>query len=546
VLSVGQAALLATILHGAIVDGAARAALAAPFAGLLAIFACRALAAYVGEVAGFEAAARLRAELRDAVVGRLARLGPAFTTEGRSGALASLAIEQIEALEAYYARYLPQSALAVAIPLALLVVAFVLDPVVGAILAVTGLLVPVGMAVVGIGAAGASRRQIRSLGRLSGHFLDRLQGLTTLKLFGQARRELALVERVSDELRRRTLAVLRLAFLSSAVLELFSSIAIAAVAIHLAAGVIGPAVLASGAGASPSGAGSGLFVALFLLLLVPEYFGPLRRLAAFYHDRASAIGAAEEIVAILEAEPPGPAAPPRPTPIPGPHRAELAFDGVSVTFADGRAPAVESIDLAVPAGQRLALVGPSGAGKTTLIRLAAGFVAPSRGRVAMNGVGLETADPDAWRSRIAWIGQTPHLFHGTLAENIRLGRPDADASAVARAAAAARVADFAEALPHGLETTIGERGFGLSGGQAQRVALARAFLKDAPLVLLDEPTANLDADNEALVIEALNRLAEGRTVVLATHGALARRGADRTVRLAAGRIVADGPADAAP
>ncbi|MEQ8965134.1 MAG: thiol reductant ABC exporter subunit CydD, partial [Azospirillaceae bacterium] len=530
-LVVAQAALIAWILHGAIAAGLDRGALTGAFLALLAVFAARAAAAYVAEVAGFEAAARLRRELRDAVIDRLARLGPAFTTQGRAGALTALAVEQIEVLESYYARYLPQAALAVAIPLALLVVAFALDATVGAILAIAGPLIPVGMAVVGIGAAGASRRQIKSLGRLSGHFLDRLQGLTTLKLFGQARRELALVERVSDELRRRTLAVLRLAFLSSAVLELFASLAMAAVALHLAATVILPALPGGEAAAS----GPGLFVGLFLLLLVPEYFGPLRRLAAFYHDRASAIGAAEEILGLLEAEPPGPAAPAEPKPIPAPGRAALAFEGVTVAFDDGRRPAVEAIDLEIPAGSRVALVGPSGSGKTTLIGLAAGFVAPTAGRVRLNGVASDEADPEDWRARIAWIGQTPHLFHGTIADNIRLGRPDADAAAVARAAADARVAEFAEALPDGLDTPIGERGFGLSGGQAQRVALARAFLKDAPLVLLDEPTANLDAGNEAAVLEALDRLVAGRTVILATHGPLAGRGADRIVRLHEGR-----------
>jgi len=536
-LLIGQAALLALVLHAAIIEGAPRSALWGPLGGLLAIYLGRAGLAWLGEVAGFAAAARVKAALRDEVQARLARLGPAFLADRSSGAVAATAVEQVEAVEGFFARYLPQMALAALVPLAILAVVFPVDWVVGLLFLLTAPLIPMFMAIVGMGAAAASRRQFKVLERMSGHFLDRLQGLTTLKLFNMARHELETIRDVSDEFRRRTMSVLKLAFLSSAVLEFFSSVAIAMVAIYVGFALLG----LIGFGAAD---GMTLYVGLFVLLLAPDFFLPLRRLAASYHDRAAAVAAAQGLIEILEA--PLPPEPARPTPLPRLDRAGLAFEGVTLRF-DGRdRPALDGVGFRMEPGERVALAGPSGSGKSTAIRLALGFHRPDLGHVRLNGVDLAEADLEDWRRAIAWIGQSPHLFHGTLADNILLGQPDADAAAVAAAAEQARVADFARDLPRGLDTLVGERGHGLSGGQAQRVALARAFLKDAPLLLLDEPTGNLDAENEALVLEAIGRLAEGRTVLLATHSPAGIIGMDRVLTLDHGRLVPPGGAEPTP
>jgi ATP-binding cassette subfamily C protein CydD len=535
-LLIGQAALLAVVLHAAIIEGAPRAELWAPLIGLLALYLGRAGSAWLTEVAGFAAGARVREDLRNAVQAKLARLGPAFLADRSSGAVAATAVEQVEAVEGFFARYLPQMVLAGLVPLAILMVVFPVNWVVGTLFLLTAPLVPMFMAIVGMGAAAASRRQFRVLERMSGHFLDRLQGLTTLKLFNMARAELDEIRAVSDDFRRRTMSVLKLAFLSSAVLEFFSSVAIAMVAIYVGLSLLGQFSFGTG----PDGLS--LYVGLFVLLLAPDFFLPLRRMAQSYHDRAAAVAAAQGLMEILDA--PEPEAPAAPTPLPRRDRADLVFDRVSIAFDGGRRGALDDLSFTLEPGERVALAGPSGSGKSTAIRLALGFHRPDAGRIRLNGVDLAEADLADWRRAIAWIGQSPHLFHGTLADNIRLGRRDADPTAVARAAALARVADFADELPAGLDTPVGERGYGLSGGQAQRVALARAFLKDAPLLLLDEPTANLDGENEALILDAIGRLAEGRTVLLATHSRAGITGMDRVLTQEAGRRVdpADGEA----
>ncbi len=530
VLVIGQAAATAVIVAEAVLGGAGPAELWPAFAVLLAIIAGRAIAAWGGEVAGFAAAARVKLALRDELYRHVQALGPAFTDGRHSGGLASAMVEQVEALEGYYARYLPQMVVATLVPLVMLAVVFWVNWVAGLILLGTAPFIPVFMALIGMGAAKASRRQFRTLARMGGYFLDRLQGLATLRLFGAAERELDRVTEISHEFRRRTMSVLRIAFLSSAVLELFSAIAVALTAIYVGLSLIG----FIGFGTGPEGLG--LMTGLFVLLLAPDVFVPLRQLATHYHDRAAAVGAAEELLTVLDQPAPARArAGGRPVPDIGPAR--VAFEDVHLAFEHGRRPVLSGVDLALEPGERVALVGPSGTGKSTLIHLLLGFLVPDAGTVRLNGVDLAEADPEAARRLIGWVGQRCHLFHGTVRDNIRLGRPDAGDLDIERAAALARVDEFTAALPDGLDTAVGERGLGLSGGQAQRVALARAFLKDAPLLLLDEPTANLDSHNERLILDAIERLAEGRTVLMATHSAAGIRRVDRVARLAGGRLV---------
>jgi ATP-binding cassette, subfamily C, bacterial CydD len=396
----------------------------------------------------------------------------------------------------------------------------------GVILTVAGPFVPLTMALIGMKAADESRRQFRTLARMSAYFLDRLQGLTTLRLFGRAEAEVDNIAQAADAFRDGTMRVLRIAFLSSASLEFFASVAVAVVATYVGLGLLGHI----GWGTAPR---LTLFSGLFVLLMAPDFFQPLRMLAAYYHDRMAAIGAAEGLAEMLDAPPEEVAAGTAPMPA---GALDIVFDDVSVAFEGGARSAIQGVSLRIAPGDHIALTGMSGAGKSTLLSLLLGFRRPDSGRILINGTDLAAIDPEDLRRRIAWIGQAPVLFHGTLRDNIRLGRPDADDAAVDRAAAEARVTESAAALPQGLDTPIGERGHGLSGGQAQRIALARAFLKDAPLVLLDEPTASLDRDTEAEILESIRRLARSRTALVATHSPAAMAIASRRIVLDHGRV----------
>lgn len=519
-LLIAQAGLFAWIVHRVAAQGAGLAAVLPAFLALLAVFAGRAACVWGQEIAGARAAGRVKTALRDRLAGHLLARGPAALDGRSSGAVAAALVDQVEALDGFYARFLPHLAVALLVPLAILVAVFPLDWVAGLLLLATAPLIPGFMALIGMGAAALSRRQMRVLARLGGYVLDRLQGLPTLRLFGQDQAELARIRRVSDDYRQRTMAVLRVAFLSSAVLEFFSAVAIAMVAVYIGMSLLG--IFAFGPGQDLT-----LFSGLFILLLAPEFFQPLRTLAAHYHDRAAAIGAVQELAPLLDA-PPGVgaedgAAATAPVATPA---AMLRLDRVDFAYAPDRPPVLAGFSLTVAAGERVALVGPSGVGKSTVLHLLLGFLAPLNGTVRVAGQA-----PAAGRTQVSWIGQRPHLFHGTLADNLRLARPDADDAAVARAVAQAGLEPVVARLPDGLATRLGEDGHGLSGGEAQRVAIARALLKDAPILLLDEPTAHLDGETEAAVLAALAVVAAGRTVLIATHSLAGIGWAERQVRL---------------
>ncbi|WP_221938721.1 thiol reductant ABC exporter subunit CydD [Mycobacterium sp. KBS0706] len=525
---VAQAGLIAWILQRAVMEGAGLSDLWPLFAGLLAAALLRAGTAWTWEALGAVAATQVKTRLRRQILDRVHALGPAWRAERQTGDLAVTLIERVEALDGYYARFLPQSRVASILPILILAAVYPIDWVSGVILTVAGPFVPLMMALIGMKAADESRKQFRTLARMSAYFLDRLQGLATLRLFGRAEAEVDNIALAADAFRDRTMRVLRIAFLSSASLEFFASVAVAVVATYVGLGLLGHI----GWGTAPN---LTLFSGLFVLLMAPDFFQPLRLLAAYYHDRVAAIGAAEGLAEVLDGSAEAPAGG-RPMPA---GDLDIVFETVSVAFDGGTRSAVRGVSLRIAPGDHIALVGMSGAGKSTLLSLLLGFRRPDTGRVLVNGIDLAEIDPEALRRRIAWIGQAPVLFHGTLRDNIRLGRPEADDAAVERAAAEARVTEFAAALPQGLDTPVGERGVGLSGGQAQRVALARAFLKDAPLVLLDEPTAALDRDTEAEILESIRRLARGRTVVVATHSPAAMAIADRRILLDQGRVQAE-------
>ncbi len=531
-LMVAQAALLANIVQSVFIDHRSRRLLLPLFAVLAGVIVLRAALAWGREAAGFQAGARVRQEMRRALLQHIFDRGPAFTSRCRTGGLASTLLEQVEALQDFFAFYLPQLALAVMIPLAILAFVLPISWVAGLLLAFTAPLIPLFMVLVGMGAESISQRNFQALARLSAHFLDILQGLATLKVFNRSRAESARVAGFSADYRRRTMRVLKVAFLSSAVLEFFSSMAIALVAVYLGMHYLG--YLPFGGYGRPITLAGGFFI----LLLAPDFFLPLRDLGAHYHVRAVAIGAAAEILKVLGDQD-------RSFPV-GTLRLSahkdvgLEYRAVQFAYDAGRPAVLTGVDFDVPSGGHVALVGASGAGKTTLLNLLMGFIVPTAGSLYVNGMALGTIDPEHWRRRLAWVGQNPVLLHGTVRENILLGRASATDAEVESAARSARVLEFCRHLPRGLDTPVGEQGFGLSRGQAQRVALARAFLKDAPLLLLDEPTAGLDTENEQLVLTAIKDLSRGRTVLTVTHRLENLRRADQILVLEGGRIAEKG------
>jgi ATP-binding cassette subfamily C protein CydD len=464
--------------------------------------------------AGEDAKARLRA----GAFARLLAAGPA--DERAVGEKSALVVERVEALEGYFARWLPAAALAVLGPLLVAGAVTFADPVSGLILLGAGFMVPLAQAMSGIGAGAASRRQFAALQRLSGRFLDRMRGLPTLVLFNQQAAEAGRLREAAEELRVRTMRVLRVAFLSAGAMELIAATAIASLAYrhgHLVAGTH-PAPV----------------TALFALLAVPVFFQPLRAFAAAYHEQLAARGAAADLAPLLEGEDPAglllEEIPPKVT---------VTFHEVRLTYDPSRPPALDGLSFRVLPGETLLLTGASGSGKTSVLRILMGFRRPDGGRVAINGHDITLLKPAELRRLSSYVGQRAHIFRATIRENIRFARPDADDAAIEAAARAAQVMDFAAELPQGLDTLVGEGGFGLSGGQAQRVAVARAFLRDTPLVLLDEPTSHLDPGTEAAVLDALRRLCVGRTAIVATHARAARGYFGRVLEMSGGRAASD-------
>ncbi len=517
-VAIGQAFCVAAALAAALAGRGADMPAIVAFAVLALL---RAALAWAAERAAGAAGAASRRRLRSDVLGRLLHAGPAALRQRHSGDLTAIVVDRVEALDGLYARWIPASALALAGPVLVLIVALWADPVAALVLGLCGLAVPVGMALAGIGAAAASRRQFLAMTRLQARFLDRVRGIATIVLYGRTEDETAALAAAADELRRRTMRVLRVAFLSSAALDLAAALALVLLAIRY-----GLAILAHRL-ASPG-------TALFALLLVPEFFAPLRAFAAAYQDRLHAVGAAD---AMLDLPPAPEPAPPREVRTVAARGVAVAFEDVRLTWDKTRGPALDGLNFRVPAEETLILAGPSGAGKSSVIEILLGFVRPDSGRVTLNGADIATLVPAALSRLTAWIGQRPVLFAGTIRENIRFARPEATEAEIEDAARAARVTEFAARLPAGLDTIVGEGGFGLSGGQAQRVAIARAFLKNAPLLLLDEPTAHLDPATEADVLDSLRRLAIGRTVILASHSAAAHDFSGRRLDLRAGRAV---------
>jgi len=570
-----QSALLAFILQAVIIDKLPWTSLITQFMLLAAVFVLRSGCVYLHQTAGFEAGAQVRTSVRQQLSDKFSALGPAAIKQWQSGELAAVTLEQVDALENYFSRYLPQQIIVGVLPVIMISVVMPVNWVVGAIFLVTGPLVPAFMALIGMGAASANRSRFLAMARMSGYFLDRLQGLETLKLFGQTGQELANIDTVADGFREKTMAVLRIAFLSSAVLEFFSAVAVALVAVYVGLGLLG--LIHFGPAEQIS-----LSEALFVLLLAPEFFMPLRQLAINYHDRAAALGATDAILAILEQDADlldaGDSYSNKheestvtqkndsgleclvPTRRVGIHAARAAgcfstqrvdtafprsawergtdnktclieFSHVSKSY--GKRQVLTDINLHIAAGEKIALVGESGAGKTTLLNLLLGFESATEGRVLLDGLPVNR---ECAAKIIAWVGQNAYIFHGTIKDNIALADPDASEQRIIDAAQAAGVTEFSTQLPEGLLTPIGERGYGLSGGQVQRIALARAFLKNADIILLDEPTANLDAANKTVLLDVIDQLFADKTLIIASHDPDVIQRMSRRIALQQGRL----------
>ncbi|MFS1424590.1 heme ABC transporter permease/ATP-binding protein CydD [Shewanella sp. 10N.286.48.B5] len=512
---VAQAYLLATILHGVIMLELPMGSFTLQFGALISLILVRAVLAYARERLSFEAGKRLRGDIREAVLNKLTDLGPAFIKGKPAGAWASVVLEQVEDLHDFYAKYLPQMMLAAFIPLIILVAVFPLNWASGLILLATAPLIPMFMILVGMGAADANRKNFSALSRLSGHFMDRLKGISTLKLFHRAEAEVKQIETGSEDFRQRTMSVLRMAFLSSAVLEFFAALSIAVLAVyfgfsyleHLNFGHYGVKI--------------SLFTGMFVLILAPEFFQPLRDLGTHYHAKAQAIGAAEALVVLLE----------HPNPLKQVDenfseqtgqlrntdlsKIVITATDLEVLTLEGK-PLLGPISFSIKAGEHIAIVGPSGAGKTSLLNALLGFL-PYRGSLQINAAELSLLDKNYWRSRLAWLGQDPQLFHGSIRDNVSLGNAQLSDAEIMALLQQANIADFVQAHPQGLDAIISDQSAGISVGQAQRIALARALSQPASLFLLDEPTASLDNQSEQLVSAALNQAKLQQTSLMITH-----------------------------
>ncbi|MEU6862446.1 thiol reductant ABC exporter subunit CydD [Streptomyces sp. NPDC046876] len=519
-LVIGQAMLLAEIVVGAFEKGLDGEALRTPLLLLAAVAVGRGLLGWLTELAAHRAAAAVKSQLRGQLLDRAADLGPGWLSGQRTGSLVALATRGVDALDDYFSRYLPQLGLAVAVPVAVLARIVTEDWVSAAIIVVTLPLIPLFMVLIGMATQSRMDRQWRLLSRLSGHFLDVVAGLPTLKVFGRAKAQAESIRRITDDYRRATMRTLRIAFLSSFALELLATLSVALVAVGIGMRLVNGDL--------------DLYTGLVILILAPEAYLPLRQVGAQFHAAAEGLAAADEIFEVLGT--PAAAAPGAGAAVPdsGPGGLRIEVDGVAVRHPGRGGDSPGPVTFTVGPGECVALTGPSGAGKSTLLQVLLGFVAPTSGRVRIGGTDLAELAPEQWRGQIAWVPQRPHLFAGTLAENVRLARPEASDAAVAQALEAAGAREFVSALPLGVETVLGEGGAGLSAGQRQRIALARAFLADRPVLLLDEPTAALDGETEAAVVEAVRRLAVGRTVLLVVHRPALLAVADRVVAITAG------------
>ncbi|MBU2930527.1 heme ABC transporter permease/ATP-binding protein CydD [Vibrio cyclitrophicus] len=528
VFLIAQAALLASILHQLIIENVDKSELVGHFAGLALSVVGRAGCTWGREIAGYRCGEQIRIYIRQLILDKLRELGPAYIKGKPAGTWATLLLEQVEDMQDFFSRYLPQMSLSVMIPFIILVVVFPVNWAAGLIFLLTAPLVPMFMALVGMKAADANRKNFKALQRLSGHFYDRLQSMTTIRLFDRTNAETEVLKGASEVFRTRTMDVLKIAFLSSAVLEFFTSISIAMTAVYFGFTYIGELNFGH------YGVGITLFAGLFILILAPEFYQPLRDLGTFYHAKQQAVGAAESIVEFLE------------TDITKVKSGDTQLDqaqGINIEAQALKVLSPEGVQLVGPISfalntrQSTALVGPSGAGKTSLINAILGFM-PYEGSLKINGIELRDLDLASWRKTISWVGQNPLLLHGTIRDNVTLGKIDITDQIVENALEQSFANEFVS--EHGLDYMISDRSGGLSVGQSQRLALARAMIQDGQFWLLDEPTASLDTRSEQLVMKGINSNIESRTALLVTHQLAPLKSVDNILVMRDGGLVEQG------
>jgi len=525
---IAQAALLASILHQLIIENVDKSELVGHFAGLALSVVGRAGCTWGREIAGYRCGEQIRVYIRQLILDKLRELGPAYIKGKPAGTWATLLLEQVEDMQDFFSRYLPQMSLSVLIPFTILVVVFPVNWAAGLIFLLTAPLVPMFMALVGMKAADANRKNFKALQRLSGHFYDRLQSMTTIRLFDRTSSETEVLKGASEVFRTRTMDVLKIAFLSSAVLEFFTSISIAMTAVYFGFTYIGELNFGH------YGVGITLFAGLFILILAPEFYQPLRDLGTFYHAKQQAVGAAESIVEFLETDI---------TKVKSGDTQLAPAQGINIEAQDLKVLSPEGVQLVGPISFALntrhstALVGPSGAGKTSLINAILGFM-PYEGSLKINGFELRDLDLTSWRKTISWVGQNPLLLHGSIRDNVTLGKQDITDQMVQNALDQSFASEFVN--EHGLDYMISDRSGGLSVGQSQRLALARAMIQDGQFWLLDEPTASLDTRSEQLVMKGINSNIESRTALLVTHQLAPLQSVDNILVMRDGGLVEQG------
>jgi len=523
---VWQTALLSRIIDGAFLGKQTLGDLS-PLLWLFALASIlRMLLSWFSVYQAKRGAILLKQDLFNRLTSATGKLGPQFARSLQSGSLSATLTKGVEALDAYFSLYLPQLWFAVAVPLIILIAVAASDPVSALILLLSAPLIPLFMMLIGKSAGAMTDRQWQTMSRMSGYFLDRLQGLTTLKLFARSREQRQGIESTGESFRHATMQVLKIAFLSSLTLEL--------------TGTIGTAIIAVGVGIRLLGDHIAFLPALFVLMLTPDFYLPLRQLGLRFHAGKEGISASKDIFFLLEKA--------EETPDPGTEKLPeyllkeqaIRFDNLSYTYPGAVAPAIEGITCSFPPGRTTAITGPSGSGKSTLVSLLLRFVQPEKGSISINGISIDSLSEEAWLSRIAWVPQHPFLFNASIRENLLLARNNADDAALRDALAHAGLDELLKNMPEGLDTIIGEQGARLSGGEAQRLALARAFLRNAPVLVLDEPTSNTDPLLEKSLRTAMHRLMEGRTVIIIAHRQETIRNADSIIVLRNGTIAQSG------
>jgi len=528
VILLAQAGLLASILHQLIIENATKNELIFYFTGLILTVLGRSACTWGREIAGFRAGEQIRIYIRQLILDKLRAVGPAYIKGKPAGTWATLLLEQVEDMQEFFSRYLPQMSLSVLIPLIILIVVFPTNWAAGLIFLITAPLVPFFMALVGLKAAEANRKNFKALQRLSGHFYDRLQSMTTIRLFNRTKVEEETLHGASEIFRTRTMDVLKVAFLSSAVLEFFTSISIAITAVYFGFSYIGELDFGY------YGAGITLFSGLFVLILAPEFYQPLRDLGTFYHAKAQAIGAAESIVEFLDSDVSKQSS--GSTRIPNVESIQIDATDLIVLSPNGNR-LLGPVSFHIAPNQVTALVGPSGAGKTSLMNALLGFL-PYEGSLKINSIEVRHADLVQWRDQISWVGQNPLLLHGTIKDNITLGNTKVTDKQISTVLEQSYSAEFVD--QHGLDYPISDRSGGLSVGQAQRLALARAMLQKGNFWLLDEPTASLDARSEKLVMKGLNDNIKHTTTLIVTHQLSQLKSVKQILVMQSGNIVESG------